>query len=802
MIKNYLASFWRFVSQNSFYSVLNMTGLIAGMTTFFLLIQYGSFEYSYDAFFDNNNQIFRVQQDRYNKGELTTRWASGCAGIGPALLANFPEIEHAVRLRRTSEIFRYGEKTFREENIFFAEKDFFKMFSLELSGGNASSVLAEPYTMVMSESMARKYFGNEDPVGKVLSINRDLDLKITGIFTDLPGNTHMTFDGLISFATYESFFDDPSVLNSWNRDAYMTYIQLHENADAGLLESKFPAFVEKEQGEDLRAGNSWVSFHLQPLRDIHLDSNFMFEFKPNGNRNTVKFLLIIAVLVILIAWINYINLSTARSIDRAREVGIRKTMGGVRTELIWQFMMESLILNLAAILMSLILTGLLTPVFSRISGRNLDYYLFFQMEFWLGLVILAVGGTLLSGLYPALVLSSHKPAGILKGKLKNTAQGLFLRKGLVTIQFIVSIILITGTYIIYRQVNFLRDQSVGVDIDQTLVIKSPGTTDSTYRDKYQVFKNRIRQFPEVVAVSASTEVPGTQPQWNAGGIRRLSQTIDEANQYRVIMMDEDFIPSYGLNLMSGRIFSGEVSNERKNVMLNEAACELMGFTGPGESIDDQIFFWGDTFTIVGVIKNYGQESLKKSYDPTVYRFSNSPGGYYSVKFNTANVNSSIVKFENEWKDVFPGNPFEYFFLDERYNAQYRADIQFGKIFGIFSSLAILIASLGLIGLSSLTVIQRTKEIGIRKVMGARAHHIISLMSREYILMLLAAIVMAIPVAFWIMSRWLESFASRIELTWWIFAVPCFMVGLLTLLAISFHTARAAGTNPVETLRYE
>lgn len=415
---------------------------------------------------------------------------------------------------------------------------------------------------------------------------------------------------------------------------------------------------------------------------------------------------------------------------------------------------------------------------------------------------LIVVGALLSGLYPAFVLSGYKPVEVLKGRFKNSGQGVLFRKGMVVAQFIASITLIVGTFAVYRQIRFMQQQELGVDLEQTLVVRSPNITDSTYEQKFQVLKEQIRQYPEVIAVSAASAVPGGPPGWNAGGIRRLSQGQDESKQYRVIMMDHDFIPSYGIEVLAGRAFSGEVTNEHRNVLLNEAATKQMGFAGIDDAIDDQIFFWGDTFRIVGVLKNYHQESLKKSYEPLIFRYSSAPGGYYSIKFNTGNVHQSISKFESEWKSLFPGNPFITFFLDDHYNQQYQADQQFGKVFAIFSGLAIFIACLGLFGLSSLTAIQRTKEIGVRKVLGATVSGILALVSRDYILLMMAAIIVAIPLTWWIMDSWLQDFAYRIELSWWTFALPSLLVIVVALLTVSVHTIKAARTNPGKSLRYE
>jgi putative ABC transport system permease protein len=543
-------------------------------------------------------------------------------------------------------------------------------------------------------------------------------------------------------------------------------------------------------------------FHLQALTDIHLYSDFMYEFKPNGDRESAYVLAIVAGLILVIAWINYINLSSAKSIERAREVGVRKVMGGFRMQLVQQFLFEAVLLNTIAIVVAIVLVMWIAPWFSDLTGRQLGYGLLEQKMFWVFIVILIFAGALLSGLYPAFILSGYRPVDVLKGRFKNTGKGVAFRKGMVVLQFVASIMLIVGTFTVYTQIRYMQEQALGVSIDHTLVLQSPNVVDSTYQRKFRVFKQQISQYPEVSAMTASTAVPGRQPGWNAGGIRRLSQREDESNQYRVIMMDYDFIKTFGLEVLAGRPFSAEVAHEEQNVLLNESAVRLMGFAKPEEAINDKIFFWGDTFEIVGVLKNYHQESLKKDHEPLIFRYSDSPGGYYSIKFNGANVKESMSKFETHWKSLFPGNPFIYFFLDDHYNQQYEADKQFGKVFAVFSMLAIFIACLGLFGLSSLSAIQRTKEIGVRKVMGASITSILALMSREYLVLLGFAIAVAVPFAWWIMSAWLQAFAFRISLSWWIFAVPSLVVVMIALITVSAHTVKAARTNPASSLRYE
>lgn len=801
MIRNYLTSILRYVSRNKAFTVINILGLAIGMMACMLITQYVMHEFSYDDFHAKKDQIFRVQLDRFDKGELSTRWASGAAGIGQDLKTNFPEVKQFVRMTERNSVFSHGDVFFKEDNAYFASEDFFRVFSFKLTEGIDSLVLKEPFKIVLSQSLAKKYFGSENPVGKFVKNNGETDYEVTGVFEDIPANSHMQVDAVMSFVSLNKLWNDP--ITSWMWDGFLTYIVLDEKTDPKKFESKLPAFVQKQVGEELKRYNADMVFRLQPVSAIHLDSDFIGEFKSNGNRESTYFLSIVAVLILIIAWINYINLSTAKSIERAREVGVRKVMGGFRSQLIQQFLFESLLLNVVAVLIAIVLVVVLTPSFGQLTGRDLDYLLFKQNMFWIWISVLIVGGALLSGVYPAFVLSAYKPSEVLKGRFKNTNAGLLFRKGMVVVQFISSITLIVGTFTVYRQIRFMQDQALGVNIEQTIVLNSPNVVaDSLYQQKFQVFKQRIAQYAEVVAVSASTAVPGAAPGWNAGAIRRLSQGEDEANQYRIIMMDHDFIKSYGLEMAEGRAFSGEVPNEKDNVILNESACRLMGFKKIEEAINDQIFFWGDTFRIVGVVKNYHQESLKKSYDALIFRYNSAPGGYYSIKFNTSNVKESLARFEEEWKTVFPGNPFIHFFLDDHYNQQYKADQQFGKVFGIFSTLAIFIACLGLFGLSSLTAIQRTKEIGVRKVLGASVSSIMALVSKDYIFLMAAAIALSVPLAWWIMSGWLESFAYRIPLSWWIFAIPSFVVITIALVTVSIHTIKAARTNPAKSLKYE
>ena len=573
MIKNYLTSVWCYISRNRAFTVINLFGLVIGMTAFMLITQYVLHELSYDGFWKNSNSVYRVHLDRYDKGELSTRWASGCAGIGPDLKANFPEVKNYVRMTSSNALLSFGDTFFKEEAVYYASQGFFSVFGYPLISGVDSTALQGPNKIVLSRSLAQKYFGDQNPLGKTMRNNGKEEYLVTGVYEDMPANSHMKIDALLSFATYVRLIGmkDESELNQWQWDGFLTYVLLHDQANVKELEAKLPAYVEKRESEELKRFNAGMTFHFMPVTDIHLDSNFIGEFKPNGNRDATYFLLIVAGLILIIAWINYINLSTAKSIERAREVGVRKVMGGYRWQLIQQFLFESLLLNTTAVGVAIGLVAMLTPWFSNITGREIGYLLFAKNMFWFWMVILIAGGSLLSGLYPAFVLSAFKPVEVLKGRFKSTNHGVLFRKGMVVLQFMASIALIVGTFTVFTQLNFMRNQKLGVDINQTVVVRSPNITDSTYRNKFEVLKNRLTQYPEVSAVSASTSIPGASPDWNAGGIRRLSQREDEQKQYRIIMMDHDFVGSYGLEVATGRTFSGDVPNEDKNVLINEAA---------------------------------------------------------------------------------------------------------------------------------------------------------------------------------------------------------------------------------------
>jgi putative ABC transport system permease protein len=801
MLKSYLLVAIRTLFRNRISSLVNILGLAIGMAAFVLIIQYVRFELSYDDFHEKQEVIYRIQQDRYNKGELTTQWAAGCSAVGQALYENFEEVEDFTRFQKMSGVFSFGENKFREEEVYVADTSFFDLFSFQILEGDPRTVLINPMEMVLSESTARKYFGATNPIGESLRFNGGLEFEITGIFEDAPRNSHLKPDMVASWETLVRF-RGAEINTAWQWDAFFNYIQLHPETDYKEFEAKLPPFIEEQVGDDNDRFGASVVFHLQPLRSIHLNSDFMFEAEPGGNARSVYALIVIAIFMVIIAWVNYINLSSARSLERAREVGMRKVNGALRKQVLGQFLLESLLLNLLAIGIALLLVSLLGSSFNTLTGEQLDYSLMAHTGFWLLVILAFFAGAFLAGLYPALFLSSFKPTTVFQGVSELKVGGLGMRRILVIFQFTTSLLLIAGTLTVYTQITFMKNSDLGVDIENVMVLKGPSVNDSTYSETFSAFKSELMRSPDIAMVTASIVVPGRQPPWNAGGIRRISEGDEDGNQYRIVGFDYDFVDFYGLTILEGRNFSREFGQNSSTVLFNEAAIELMGFEDMESAMNVPIFFWGDTFNIVGVVQNYHQEGLKAEHEPLIFRFFEDPAGYYSLKVNPARTQEVLSFVEEQWMHFFPQNPYEYFFLEDYYNEQYRNEMRFGKVFGLFAFLAIFIAALGLFGLSSYTTLQRTREIGLRKVLGSSVGNAVLLLLRYFFIQVLIAVPIGLGVGYLIMSGWLQNFPYRAGIGWWFFLVPIGTVLLITVLTVSSQVIKTAHVNPAESLRSE
>jgi putative ABC transport system permease protein len=807
MLRNYLMTSLREILKNKIFSFIHIFGLAMGIAAFVLILQYARFEQSYDNFYKNAGQIFRVAQDRYDKGKLSTTWGAGCAAVGPALKNEFPEVLGFARLSNLDGIINIKERNFREEKMFFANSVFLTMFPVNMVAGIDSTALNEPNTAAISESIARKYFGGNDAMGQTIRLNNNVDFKITAIFKDVPDNTHLKYNILVSWPTLVKW-RGPNIETAWFWDGFYTYIRVQKGIDIKAFEKKMNAFTDKKIEGLTKQYSQKARYYLQPLRSIHLHSNLMWEAEVNGDANTVNFLMIIACIIIIIAWVNYINLSTVKAIFRSSEVAMRKISGAIRINLINQFLIESFVINLFAFILALLIVFSSQPYLHTLTGRAMSLG---SGMLWLILLGMLILGPVISGIYPALVISSFKPISIFRGKLKAGKAGASLRKILVVIQFAASVALIAGTFTVYNQLMYMRNQKLGVDIDQTLVLKGPGVADSTYDQKLTAFKEVLLKYPAIKAITASTTVPGGKVLWNAGGIRRQTEDDSKSNQYRVIGVDYDFVDAYQLSILAGRNFSRSFGSDEESVLFNEAALKLMNFENPESALGTIIFFWGKNYKIVGVLKDFHQQSLKEPYDATIFRLIPGVRNFHSIKLsyagnsgkNSYNLNKSTIQtIKDNWEKFFPGNPFEYFFLDNYYDQQYHAESQFRTVFGLFAILAIFIACLGLFGLSWFIIVQRTKEIGIRKVNGASVLNILLLISGSFFKLVILGIIIAAPLTYYFSIKWMEKYPFRVGFNWWLFILSGIVILVISAITISYNTLVIARTNPAISVKYE
>jgi putative ABC transport system permease protein len=816
MISNYLKLSVRNLGKRKGYSLLNILGLAIGITCCLLIFQYVSFERSYDNFPKNTKQIVRLRLDAYQQGKLAWQSATVYPAFGPTMKKDFPEVEDFCRLIDCGTVLA-NEKTnvkFKEEKGYFADPSSISMLGVQLVEGNPVSALKNVRSIVISESMARKYFGNDEAVGKLLEV-RDPEfpnqqhLEVTGVFKDYPVNSHLIIQYLVSYATFSesvrlSGDTSNATETSFGWYDFYTYLQLKHGTDIKKLEAKMPAFCDRyiNNNEWNKTNNVKDAVYLIPLQNIHLYSNFNQEAEVNGNGKSVAFLFLIGFFILGIAWINYINLATARSVERAKEVGIRKVMGALRIDLVSQFLLESFILNLISLGLAFAAVSLLTPAFNRMIGREATSGFKLQPVYWAIFFIIFAGGTLLSGIYPAFVISGYQPVKVLKGLFKNSSGGLNLRKTLIILQFGTSVVLIAGTMIIYQQVNYMRKQQLGANIKQTLVVDGPNSLqDSIYNTTLQPFKTEILRTPSIKSITASTNVPGKEIYWTAG-IRRLDGQSGGAVTLYHLGIDYDFIPAYEMKLVTGRNFSREFSTDEKAAILNETAVKAMGFASPEKALHEKLVRGRDTLSIIGVVKNFHQQGLQKTIDPQLLLLTPNTRRAYSIKVESADINKTIAGVKTVWDRYFPNDPFDYFFLDEVYDQQYKADRLYGKVFTLFSFLAILIACFGLLGLSAYNILQRTKEIGIRKVMGASVQNVLYILSKDFILLVGISFLIAIPVTWWVMHNWLQDFAYRINMPWWVFGIAGVIAALIAFVTISIQAIKAAIANPVKSLRTE
>lgn len=810
MFKSHLTLAIRNLLKRKLYSFINIFGLAIGVAVCLVILKYVDFELSYDRFHKNAGNIYRTTTTYYQNGELRGTGVISSYAQGPSLMADMPEIKRYIRTHPMygGAVIAYTPSAgnpvlFHEENIIYADSTFLDVFTFKAHRGDPATSMDQPNSVVLTTKMAKKYFGDQDPIGKMLKVSggwSDGDYEVTAVLEDVPENSHLYFEilfpihNLLKSGQYLS--DD-----GWGWNNFYTYVELYPDADLKNLEEKFPAFIEKYKGKDLAESNGRLVLRLQPILDIHLDPGLEYDTASTVSANTIYFFILISIFILSIAWVNYINLSTARAMERAREVGIKKSIGALKSQLIGQFIFESLIVNFIGVVLAAVLAMALLPLLGEIVGKALVFD-FGDVRFWLILFGLFIVGSFISGLYPAFVLSSFSITTVLKGTSEKVPGGLSLRKALVVFQFASSLVLIAGTFAIYRQVVFMRDQDKGLTMDQMLVVKGPSVVErATFKERLITLKNELKEIPGVRRVATSASIPGGGHNWGTT-MRRDGDEVQDNKDGRIVWIDPDFIDTYGITVLAGRNFNPQIKSDMEAVLVNEAALRAFGLGDPENALTERMVFGGDTSAILGVLKDYHWSSLKTEHQPWLFKADTISSRNFSLLLSGENINATIREVEASFKEMFPGNPFDYFFLDEFFNSQYKAEQQFAKIFSLFAILAIVIACLGLWGLAAFTTTTKLKEIGIRKVLGASAYSIMSLLSWQFLKLVLVASVIAIPLTWYGIDSWLNNFAFRIGLEWDLFVVPVFVLVVLSLGTVSAQIIRGASVNPARILKTE
>ncbi|HET6256306.1 MAG TPA: ABC transporter permease [Puia sp.] len=817
MLKSYLTTAWRNIRKNKVFSFINVIGLAIGMAACLLILQYVNFELSYDQFNKNVGDLYRVYNDRYQNGKLIQHGTITYSAIGKAMQDDFPEVVAHTRVEPFGPlVITEGIRQIGKQRALYVDNAFLSMFSYPLMAGDGRAALEEPHTAVLTEDAVKRYYGATDPgsvIGRTLVVGDDsIPYRVTAVIRDVPENSHLQYDLLLSYLTLYSG------KNAWldaNYDFvdsdFWHYIQLRHGTDPKALEAKFEGFSGRHfQGNKI--SGSVEKFHLQPLARAHLYSDFEYEIGKTGSATVVWGLLIIASFIIVIAWVNYINLSTARSVERAKEVGVRKVIGAARGQLVRQFLTESFLINLMALLVGVGSMFLLQPLFNDLVGHRLSasYLLIRSMGGYgltIGLLGLLVLGIFVSAYYPAFVLSSFRPILVLKGRFSASKRGIALRKALVIGQFGITVALMIGSFVVFRQIRYMDRQQLGVNINQVLVISAPALTnqDSTFMEKENSFFERVKRVPGVEGVAASWSAIGGET-GRTFNVRRDDQDSTVRFTMRQNGISEGWLKLYQVKLVAGRGYTytdyDPDFGARHNIVINESAAKLLGYRSPEDAIGKTIIRWGRKWVVIGVIGDYHQKSLRYAMEPTLLMPFYGSGSDISVRIATQNVPAVVEALKKQYEAYFPGNLFDFYFLDQHYNSQYANDQLFGKAFSIFAGFAIFIACLGLLGLTLFATAQRTKEIGVRKVLGASVTNIVALLSKDFLLLVGIAFVVASPVAWWVMHRWLQDFAYRIEIEWWVFVLAGVLAAVIALATISMQAVRAAVANPVKSLRME
>ena len=814
MLKNYLRIAVRNLAKYKLISFINLFGLTVGLACCLLILSYILHETSYDRYNRKADRIWRVTRSFNNKdGIVSLHLGAVAPPFGPLLQNDFPDIQKVTRLLPINNTpMRYQDKIFNEKDLFFADKNFFGVFDVNLLQGNPQTALADPFSILLTETTARKYFGDADPINKVIRMNNQFNFKVTGIFQPFPSAAHLHPEVLLSFNTLNdtAIYGEKNLMTNFGNNAFYTYLLLPEHYPVHSLEAQFPAFIDRRMPQDgappgIKA-HQFTQLYLQPLTDIHLRSHLDEEIEENGDASRVTIFGAIALFILLIACINYMNLSTARSALRAKEIGIRKVSGAVRQEIIFQFLSESILLSYIALLLAAALTWLTLPSLNSLAGLQLSVGSLLRPIVLLPLLFTPLLVGILSGLYPALFLSSFQPSKVLKGLFKAGSGSISFRKVLVVTQFAISIVLLISTAIVFQQLHFMQNTSLGFDKDHIVTLQYNGGLDHTYES----FRTTLLQDPHIRQATRSSRIPSGRLLDEQGASTESGDSLRPVTaDIKYLAVDHDFLSAYGIPIAAGRDFSRAYATDTSSFLLNVAATRALGIRTPQEMIGKNFSYGGTKGKIIGVMKDFNFESMHQAIVPIIMIMptASQAGNNFnriSIKIsgNKDNVSAAIAHLEKTWKSYLPEVPFEYTFLDEKFEQLYQSEERQGTLFTVFSGIAIFIACLGLLGLSAFSISQRLKEIGIRKVLGASTSGIIRLLSLDFLKLVALAALIAFPIAWYAMHNWLHDFAYRISIQWWIFGIAGLLAAMVALATISFQALRAALANPIKSLRTE
>jgi putative ABC transport system permease protein len=808
MLRNYFKTAWRNLLKTKTFSAINVSGLAIGIAAFLLIVSYLHFEYSFDDYNVRKDRIFRVPMEvtegMQGKAE-PERVAFTYPGVAGALKRDFPQIEETMRLRKQWGVVRNGNNQFVEdENFLYVDTNIFRIFTFQFAAGDAENAFRELNDIVITSATAEKYFGDANPLGRRLSYQNE-DFVVKAVVRDPPANSHLHFHILANYNKYvqERMALGQDAQNSWTWSDFYTYVLLKPGIDPGKVRERLPDFAQRHMGDKMKKSGISVQFDLQPLKDIHLRSRYEYELPGNGNLSYLKYLGAAALFLLVIAWINYVSLTSARAIDRAKEVGVRKVIGAGRAQLIRQFLLESLLIDLLAVLLGLVIYWLSLPAFSRLVELGRAELVVPGVEFWIMVLAIFLLGSFLAGAYPSFILSSQAPLQSLKpttaGVADRSNRGL-LRRSLVVLQFFAAIVLISGALGLNRQLQYMSRADLGIIVRQTLIVRQTVDQDSSKTRVTASFIHDLESHPGIVSVTASTSAPGSE----VGGSSRYTTLHSKAEKTcRNFGIDSKFIPDYGLTMAAGRNFITDTIGPETNAILNEAAVRVFGFRSDEAAIGERIRDGSGTYRIIGVMQDYHQKTLQNIIDPIVfYPEQEYNMSEFSVKINTPDARALVDFVRGRWIAAFPQSPFVYNFLDDIFNTGYKNERLFSLVLWLFTFLAVIVASLGLLGLSLYTVAKRRKEISIRKVLGATVFHIVRLIARDFLRLILLSAIGAIPLAWWLLQNWLQDYAFHISIGPWFFLTPVVGIVTIAMCTVCYHSLRAALADPAKNLKAE